>query len=545
MVEEKKLLDRISELANIAVPVCLTFVMRKSVDIVSVIFVGHLGAKYLSAAGLASVTQNVTGNSLIIGLAGALSTLCSQSYGAKDFTELGLWLQRALIILWCMICAPVSVLWLFSDPIFRHLGQQAEISNNSSRYLISLTPGLWAMSVSVCIQNWLHSQSNTRAIAVITFLLAVLHPAICYLYIFVFNFGYLGAAFAVSTTKVLEVVFLLIYLFAFSTVLKDTNFSWSHRCMHQWIPFLKLGIPNMMMLSEWWASEIIIFMSGSLTNPEVTVSAMSIYQSLNAICFMFPSGLSVSASTIVGNALGSGDATSAKFSTVLVPTLTLGVTTIIAGILLTCRSASGRIFTSNGSVVDMVSTLIPILAAYVVVDGIQASLSGILKGMGKQRFGGPIVIFSYYVVGIPMSYYLSRSPSPGWGVFGLCLGTLAGTIVHMLLYIIVVVKTDWAVEVLRVRERISRQTFLREPHNKKVLGDDGADLFDEPDFSDVLDELKTTSSRVGILSTVQWLLGLKEKTESSEYELVRQYTDSLSDNSLNDDDVDELNREIP
>jgi MATE family multidrug resistance protein len=536
--------DRIFEHANIAVPVCLTFVMRKSVDIVSVIFVGHLGSHYLSAAGLASVTQNVTGNSLIIGLAGALSTLCSQAYGAKDFVELGLWLQRALIILWCTICVPVTILWLFSRTIFEHLGQQSDISYSSSRYLISLTPGLWAMSVSVCLQNWLHSQSNTRAIAIITFLLAVLHPAICYLYIFVLNFGYLGAAFAVSTTKTLEVIFLLIYLFTISTVLKDTNFTWSHRCMHEWIPFLKLGIPNMMMLSEWWASEIIIFMSGSLRNPEVTVSAMSIYQSLNSICFMFPSGLSVSASTIVGNALGSGDATTAKFSTLLAPAMTLGVSTIIAGVLLTCQSTSGRIFTSDGSVLDMVFILIPILAVYVVVDGVQASLSGILKGMGKQRFGGPIVIFSYYVVGIPLSYYLSRSPSPQRGVFGLCLGTLVGTIVHMLLYIVVVLKTDWSLEVQRVRERQSRQIFLREPHNKKVLGEDGADWFDEPDLTDVLDELKTSSSRIGILSSFQRILGLKEK-ESSEYELVRQYTDSLSDKSLNDDDdVEELNKEI-
>ena len=251
----------------------------------------------------------------------------------------------------------------------------------------------------------------------------------------------------------------------------------------------------------------------------------------------------MSASTIVGNALGSGDATTAKFSTLLAPAMTLGVSTIIAGVLLTCQSTSGRIFTSDGSVLDVVFILIPILAVYVVVDGVQASLSGILKGMGKQRFGGPIVIFSYYVVGIPLSYYLSRSPSPQRGVFGLCLGTLVGTIVHMLLYIVVVLKTDWSLEVQRVRERQSRQIFLREPHNKKVLGEDGADWFDEPDLTDVLDELKTSSSRIGILPSFQRFLGLKEK-QSSEYELVRQCTDSLSDKSLNDDDVEELNKEI-
>jgi Na+-driven multidrug efflux pump len=52
---------------KLALPVVSTFIMRKSVDIVSVMFVGRLGSHYLSAAGIAAVTSNVTGNSMILG----------------------------------------------------------------------------------------------------------------------------------------------------------------------------------------------------------------------------------------------------------------------------------------------------------------------------------------------------------------------------------------------------------------------------------------------------------------------------------------------
>ena len=45
----------------------------------------------------------------------------------------------------------------------------------------------------------------------------------------------------------------------------------------------------MLMMGEWWASEAIIFMAGSLVDPENTVSAMSIYQNTLSICFMMPS----------------------------------------------------------------------------------------------------------------------------------------------------------------------------------------------------------------------------------------------------------------
>ena len=94
-------------------PVMLTFLTRKSVDVVSVVFVGHLGAEYLSAAGIASVTANVSGHSMVIGLAGALSTICSQAYGTKDFLTFSLAPQRAMLILALVVCLPVSILWLY------------------------------------------------------------------------------------------------------------------------------------------------------------------------------------------------------------------------------------------------------------------------------------------------------------------------------------------------------------------------------------------------------------------------------------------------
>ena len=108
---------------KLAFPVCCTFVMRKSVDIVSVMFVGRLGSHYLSAAGIAAVTSNVSGNSMIVGLAGALSTICSQAFGSKDMISFNIAPQRAVLILLAVVCVPISVLWWFSSPVMVALGQ--------------------------------------------------------------------------------------------------------------------------------------------------------------------------------------------------------------------------------------------------------------------------------------------------------------------------------------------------------------------------------------------------------------------------------------
>ena len=75
-------------------PVWLTLACRKAVDIVPVVFVGKLGAKYLAAAGLATVTANVIGTSFLIGLSGGLSTILTQAFGAQDHELMNVTVQR-------------------------------------------------------------------------------------------------------------------------------------------------------------------------------------------------------------------------------------------------------------------------------------------------------------------------------------------------------------------------------------------------------------------------------------------------------------------
>lgn len=68
----------IQTLVRLAVPVSISFLLNKAVSFVSVVFVGHLGPADLAAASLGSSLTNVVGNSVLAGLAGAMSTLCGQ-----------------------------------------------------------------------------------------------------------------------------------------------------------------------------------------------------------------------------------------------------------------------------------------------------------------------------------------------------------------------------------------------------------------------------------------------------------------------------------
>lgn len=258
----------------LALPVSLTFLLRKSVDISSLVFVGRFSSDsdhFLSAAGLASVTANVTGYSMLVGMAGALSTICSQANGAGDKLGLALALQRSLVILPLLVCLPVSVLWVFSHPILEALGQSSALALDAHSYLVALLPGLWAYSLSISLQNFLHSQEYVAAVSAITLVVALLHPVWCYVLMVRADMGFLGAARATSLSRATELLLLALYIHL-ADILGKIQFKWSRLALQGWGSFLALGVPNLLMMTEWWASEAVIFMAGALPTPESQVA---------------------------------------------------------------------------------------------------------------------------------------------------------------------------------------------------------------------------------------------------------------------------------
>lgn len=485
---------------RIALPVCMTFLARKSVEIVSLIFVAHSvldSSHLLSSAGLATVTANVTGAAVVVGMAGALSTLASQANGARDPDELNLSLQRGLVIIPVCVCMPVSLLWLTSRPIMVALGQEEDLARDAARYLLLLIPSLFFTGFSTCLQNWLYSQARTKAVAVIVIVVALLHPLWCYL--LVPPMGYLGAGVAVSVTKGLETACLAAYLLTpgsdGAALLRDLQFQWDWKqATAGWTDFIRLGVPNVIMMGEWVASEVIVFLAGDMAHADTKVSALTIYQMALTVAFMIPSGLAVSAATRCGNALGLADAEAALTSAVTAPVLAGLSSVTVALMLLALHRIWLGAFTGDTAVIASVGRVLPVLAVYVVVDGVQVALTGIVKGLGKQRIGSYVVFFSYYLVGLPISIGLgfnwsqANRTGDGWGILGLAAGTTVGSVLHCLLYAALVWRTDWPKEAQEVALRLRSITSSKEKKTRTTADEAAAARFPPSIFDDDIDD---------------------------------------------------------
>ena len=71
-----------------------TQLLEYSLVVVSIISIGHISTTALAAISLGSMTANVTGYSVIIGLTSALDTVLPSTWTSNQPHLVGLWAQR-------------------------------------------------------------------------------------------------------------------------------------------------------------------------------------------------------------------------------------------------------------------------------------------------------------------------------------------------------------------------------------------------------------------------------------------------------------------
>ena len=157
-VAVKNVFREISILLKASVPVFLAYALQNSLQTISVVIVGRGSPEDLATAAFAYMFAMCTAWLVALGGSTALDTLGSSSFtGSKDPHNLGILLQRAFIVL-TLFYVPVAVVWAFSEPIFKLLGQEAQLSRDSAKFLQCLIPGGIGYIYFECMKKYLQSQ---------------------------------------------------------------------------------------------------------------------------------------------------------------------------------------------------------------------------------------------------------------------------------------------------------------------------------------------------------------------------------------------------
>ncbi|PKA49259.1 MATE efflux family protein DTX1 [Apostasia shenzhenica] len=445
------LLAEVKKLVCLAGPLIASSLLQTILQMISVMFAAHLGELSFFAASKATSFANVTGFSLMVGMAAALETFCGQAFGAKQNHMLGIYLQRAMLVL-VVVCIPVSIVWANAGQILMAIGQDKDISSEAGVYAKWLIPALFAFGPLHCCIRFLQTQSIVIPVMVASAVTALLHLLVCWLLVFKFGLGSRGAALSNSMAYWVNLMMLALYVRLSPSCKKSWN-GFSREAFHGLLSFIRLAIPSgIMVWMEFWLFESVVNFSGLLPNPKLETTTIPIIYNTAMLIFMIPYGLAAAVSTRVSNELGAGRPKAACLAAHVVIILAMLVGLAVGLILILVRNIWGYAYSNEVEVVKYVSILLPIVAASNLVDGLQAVLSGVARGCGWQTPAAFVNAGAYNVVGIPSAALLAFTAHLGGK--GLWMGIVCGLTVQLMVLLIITLSTDWENEAKKAKQRV-------------------------------------------------------------------------------------------
>ncbi|KAG6494176.1 hypothetical protein ZIOFF_049195 [Zingiber officinale] len=415
-------------IAYVAAPMVGVLMSQFLVQVSSTMVVGHLGELNLAAAAIAFSLANVSGFSVLVGMASGLETLCGQAYGAKQYHSLGVYTYRAIFSL-LMVCLPISLVWASMGKLLQIVGQDPAISQEAERYAIWMIPGLFAYAITQPLMKFLQSQSLIFPMLLSSVSTLCFHVLFCWLLVYKSSLYNVGAAVSLSISYWLNVLILILYI-RYSDSCRLTRSPITKEAFKGIYEFLRVAVPSTLMMC------------------------------LNSVSLLYsiPYGLGCAASTRVSNELGASNPSGAKLAVLVSMLLAVLEAALVLATLLALRSVLGYAYSNEKVVVNYVYEMVPMVCLTVFTDSISGILSGVARGSGWQHLGAYVNLGAFYLVGIPVSILL------GFALHlrgkGLWVGIMCGSITQSILLAVITSFTNWEHQVKLARERVLHEDYL-------------------------------------------------------------------------------------
>uniref|UniRef100_A0A8B9TRL4 Multidrug and toxin extrusion protein n=1 Tax=Anas platyrhynchos TaxID=8839 RepID=A0A8B9TRL4_ANAPL len=415
------------KLLILAGPLILIQLMIFLIHLVSSIFCGHLGKVELASVTLAIAVINVTAISVGYGLSSACDTLISQ-VGNANLLRVGVILQRAILIL-LLCCFPCCAILINIEQLLLLLHQDPEVSRLTQLYVMAFVPALPAVFLYNLETRYLQNQMIMWPLVLSGIVGNIVNVIANCIFLYVFHLGISGSAWANTVAQYSQTIFLFLYIVGKKLHVKTWG-GWSSECLLEWDSFTSLAIPSMLMMCiEWWTYEIGSFLIGLLS--VVELSAQSIIYEVSVVGWwwchplIFPSTCSVLP-------IRCQDAPSSWFCFPGFFCVAMGA------ILAASKDVLGYIFTSDKEIVDLVAWVLPVYVVFHLFEAMCGACSGVLRGIGKQKFGAILNAVSYYGVGLPLAVVLLFVARIGlWLSMLVCVSMLCTC------FIVYISRMDW------------------------------------------------------------------------------------------------------
>ena len=418
-------------LLGLALPLIGSHLAQMILHVTDTVMLGWYGVDDLAAVVLGASTFFVLfilGSGFAIGVMGMVAAALGRGdeVQVRRDTRMAMWLS----ILFG--AAVVPVFWL-SGPILVMLGQKPHLAELAQGYLriagFGMVPALLVMS----LKSYLSALERAPVVLWATLAGALLNGLVNWTLIFGHwgapEMGVRGAAVATTATQVLSVAVLIVYAAWVPGLRRFHLFQRFWR--PDWEAFgqvFRLGWPiGLTGLAESGLFVAAALMMGWVGTVEL--AAHGIAMEITAVAFMVHLGLSNAVTVRVGRAHGTGDAAALRAASIIGMGLSMGFVAVAVAVFLLVPAPIIGLFLdrtqeSTAAIVAFGTLLLGMAALFQLFDAAQVMALGMLRGVQDTRVPMWIATFSYWLIGIPVSYVLAFPLELGGA--GLWLGLTVG-----------------------------------------------------------------------------------------------------------------------
>jgi MATE family multidrug resistance protein len=356
------------------------------------------GTKTLAAIGIAngiSAPIFLIGLGLLLGISPTLSHKRGQSLDVSEYFY--------TCIIYSLVIGLVFMLLIMSSTqLVGYLGFDKDLVPMIKDYLFLISFSCIGAYLFHAVKEYLQATEHVVLANAVSVVAVFANVALCYLLVFgvwIFpEMGVRGLAYATIIIRSLMGVFLFIY----SRKYLKPNFSIvRHYVSH----VFKFSLPiSISIFTEVLAFSVVMIMIGRIGSLYAAIHSIAL--NLASTTYMIP--LAISSATSVKIAYFYGRNNFERIRDLINASLIISMTFMaFAGLcLFMFPGFILSVFTTDLAIITAGIPIIIVCAMFQIFDGAQVTLSGILRGFGITRPTFVIVLIGYWIIGLPLGYYL-------------------------------------------------------------------------------------------------------------------------------------------
>ncbi len=356
------------------------------------------------------------------GITMALTPILAQLRGAKRLEGSGEKVRQGL---WIAITAAVVtiIIVLMAEPLYIWMGVDREVIRVAMDYLYACAWGLPPLLVYVTLRFTAEGLGHTKPPMVIAACALALNIPLNYTFIYgkfgMPELGGVGCGVASAIVFWFELMMMLYVVrlpffkqTGFSEKFSLPDFKGIKEIFTIGLPIATTAFVEMMVYS------IISFLIAGIGVHEF--AAHSIAGNLNWLTYVIPMSLGSAVSIRVGFAVGALDVEAARHVIRTTLSITVIYALVVTCLLIVSRHLLVSIYTKDPAVLGIAATLMLFIAFYQIVDALQATTIGALRGFKDTLVPMIISLVSYWCISLPLGYLLAegRLFTPALGIYG-------------------------------------------------------------------------------------------------------------------------------